>query len=287
MLWDWIMAASKVVEHLLEYDDYRKFLQDYFEEQKILSAAFSHRFFAAKAGFKTSSYCLNVIRGRFKLTQKSAEKIAAAIGLTALREAYFLTLVEFNQAEQINKMDAAWDQIVQIRRQAEFKHLTNREQSYFSKWYNPIIRELAVSSKWNGDYKALAKMVVPPITASEARDAVKNLTELGLIQKIGDHYEETSLMVDASDVSPIALKQIRRDYIQHALRAVECIPRDEQYAAFTTLAMSESSFNYVVEVMRDARKKIMAKIANDENVERVYEMMFMTFPMSTKISGEK
>lgn len=51
--------------------------------------------------------------------------------------------------------------------------------------------------------------------------------------------------------------------------------------------MSESSFNYVVEVMRDARKKIMAKIANDENVERVYEMMFMTFPMSTKISGEK
>lgn len=281
------MGVSKIIERLFDYDDYRKFLQDYFEEQKNLSAAFSHRFFAAKAGFKTSSYCLNVIRGRFKLTQKSAEKIAGALGLGALQEAFFLALVEFNQSEKIDKRDAAWAQISQIRRQAEFTHLTNREQTYFSKWYHPIIRELVVNSNWNEDYRALSKMVVPAITAAEAKDAVKTLMELGLVRKNGGRYEETSLMVDASDVSPIALKQIRRDYIQHALRAVECIPRDEQYAAFTTLAMSESSFNYVVEVMREARKKIIAKVANDIDVERVYEMMFMTFPMSTGIPKDE
>lgn len=281
------MGVSKIVESLFSYDDYRKFLQDYFEEQKSLSTAFSHRFFAAKAGFKTSSYCLNVIRGRFKLTQKSAEKISKALGLGALQQAYFLSLVEFNQSEKIDKRDAAWEQISQIKRQAEFTHLTNREQTYFSKWYHPIIRELVVTSNWNEDYRALAKMVVPAITVAEAKDAVKNLMELGLIKKTGLRYEETSLMVDATDVSPIALKQIRRDYIQHALRAVECIPRDEQYAAFTTLAMSESSFNYVVEVMREARRKIMAKISNDADVERVYEMMFMTFPMSTKIPKDE
>ncbi len=281
------MGVSKIIERLFDYDDYRKFLQDYFEEQKNLSAAFSHRFFAAKAGFKTSSYCLNVIRGRFKLTQKSAEKIAGALGLGALQEAFFLALVEFNQSEKIDKRDTAWAQISQIRRQAEFTHLTNREQTYFSKWYHPIIRELVVNSNWNEDYRALSKMVVPAITAAEAKDAVKTLMELGLVRKNGGRYEETSLMVDASDVSPIALKQIRRDYIQHALRAVECIPRDEQYAAFTTLAMSESSFNYVVEVMREARKKIIAKVANDMDVERVYEMMFMTFPMSTGIPKDE
>ncbi|MCF0221278.1 MAG: TIGR02147 family protein, partial [Fibrobacter sp.] len=274
-------------EHLFDYDDYHKFLQDYFDEQKNLSTAFSHRFFAAKAGFKTSSYCLNVIRGRFKLTQKSAEKIAAAMGMGVLQQAFFLSLVEFNQSEKIEKRDAAWEQICQVKRQAEFTHLTNREQTYFSRWYHPIIRELVVTSKWNDDYKALAKMVVPAITAAEAKDGVKNLLELGLIRKSEGRYEQTSLMIDASDVSPIALKGIRRDYIQHALRAVECIPRDEQYAAFTTLAMSEKSFHYVVQVMKEARKKIMAKISNDMDVERVYEMMFMTFPMSTRIQKDE
>jgi len=282
------MASSKVIERLFDYDDHRKFLQDYFEEQKKLSAAFSHRFFAAKAGFKTSSYCLNVIRGRFKLTRKSAEKIAKAMGLGVLQEAFFISLIELDSTEQINKRNAIWEQISQIRKQAEFTHLTNREQSYFSKWYYPIVRELVVNSDWKDDYKVLAKMVMPHITANEARESVKTLLELGMIKSSGGKYVETSLMVDASGVSPIALRQIRRDYIQHALRAVECVPRSEHYAAFTTLAMSEKSFKYVVEVMRDARKKIMAKVANDADVERVYEMMFMTFPMSEKISkGEK
>lgn len=281
------MAASKIIDRLFSYDDYRRFLQDYFEEQKNLSTAFSHRFFAAKAGFKTSSYCLNVIRGRFKLTRKSAEKIAGALGLGSLQEAFFLALVEFNQAEQINKRDSAWEQILLIKRQAEFTHLTNREQTYFSKWYHPIVRELIVNSTWNEDYRALARMVVPHITVNEARDAVKNLMELGLVKLVDGRYVETSLMVDASDVSPIALRQIRRDYIQHALRAVECVPREEYYSAFTTLAMSEKSFKYVVDVMKDARKKIMAKIANDNDVERVYEMMFMTFPMSEKIKKDE
>lgn len=281
------MCFSKVIERLFDYDDCRKFLHDYFEEQKKVSTAFSHRYFAAKAGFKTSSYCLNVIRGRFKLTQKSAEKIATAMGLGDVQRNYFLTLAEFNQSEKIEKRDLLWERILQIRKAAEFTHLTNREQTYFSKWYNPIIRELMVNSNWNEDYKVLARMVTPPITANEARNAVKNLLELGLVKKIDGGYEETSLMVDASNVSPIALHQIRRDYIQHAMRAVECIPRDEQYAAFTTLAMSEETFKYVIDVMKDARKKIMTKVANDTNVERVYEMMFMTFPMSQKISEDE
>lgn len=69
------MAASKVIERLFEYDDYRKFLQDYFEELKNQSAVFSHRFFAAKADFKTSSYCLNVIRGRLNASRIPASRL--------------------------------------------------------------------------------------------------------------------------------------------------------------------------------------------------------------------
>ena len=67
---------EKVIEHLFDYDDYRRFLEDYFEEQKSLKPVFSHRFFAAKAGFSSSSYCLNVIRGRFNLSIKSIDKLA-------------------------------------------------------------------------------------------------------------------------------------------------------------------------------------------------------------------
>lgn len=52
---------SAAIDKLFDYDNFRTFLKDYFEEQKRMRAVFSHRFFAAKAGFSSSSYCLNVL----------------------------------------------------------------------------------------------------------------------------------------------------------------------------------------------------------------------------------
>ncbi len=277
---------SIALEHLFDYDDFRKFMQDYFDEQKKLRAVFSHRFFAAKAGFSSSSYCLNVIRGRFNLTPKSIEKISKAMDFEPLQKAYFEALVQYNQAQQVDERDQAWEQILQIRRQIEFTHVTTREQAYFSKWYYPVIRELAVESDWNGDFRVLARSLTPQITTEEAREAVKNLLEWGLLKKEGERYERVSQMLDAAEIPPIALRKIRREYIQHAIGAVESMPKDERFAAFTTLAMSEKSYNYAVEVLEEARKKIIARAANDLDVERVYEMMLVAFPMSKKVGTE-
>ena len=281
------MGMSIALEHLFDYDDFRKFMQDYFEEQKKMRSVFSHRFFAAKAGFSSSSYCLNVIRGRFNLTPKSIEKISKAMDFEPLQKAYFEALVQYNQAQQVDERDQAWKQILQIRKQIDFTHITTREQAYFSKWYYPVIRELAADTQWHGDYRVLARSLTPQITTEEARDAVKNLLEWGLLRKLDDgRYVQTSQMLDAAEIPPIALRQIRREYIQHAIGAVESMPKDERFAAFTTLAMSESSYNYAVEVLEEARKKIIARASNDTNVERVYEMMLVAFPMSKKVGKE-
>lgn len=282
---------SIALEHLFDYDDFRKFLQDYFEEQKKMRAVFSHRFFAAKAGFSSSSYCLNVIRGRFNLTPKSIEKLAKAMDFEPLQKAYFEALVQYNQANQVAERENAWEQIVQIRKQIEFTHITTREQAYFSQWYYPILRELAITDNWQGDYMKLARMVEPQITTEEAREGVKNLLEWGLIREVpasdgSVHFEESAQMLDASRIPPMALRKIRREYVQHAIGAVESKPKQERFAAFTTLAMSESSYNYAVEVLEEARKKIIARAANDTNVERVYEMMVVAFPMSKKVEKE-
>lgn len=280
-------GMSIALEHLFDYDDFRKFMQDYFDEQKKLRAVFSHRFFAAKAGFSSSSYCLNVIRGRFNLTPKSIEKISKAMDFEPLQKEYFEALVQYNQAQQVDERDQAWKQILQIRKQIEFTHITTREQAYFSKWYYPVIRELAADTQWHGDYRVLARSLTPQITTEEARDAVKNLLEWGLLRKLDDgRYVQTSQMLDAAEIPPIALRQIRREYIQHAMGAVESMPKNERFAAFTTLAMSESSYNYAVEVLEEARKKIIARASNDTNVERVYEMMLVAFPMSKKVGKE-
>lgn len=274
------------LEHLFDYDDFRKFLQDYFDEQKKIRATFSHRFFAAKAGFSSSSYCLNVIRGRFNLTPKSIEKIAKAMDFEPLQKSYFEALVQYNQAEKADDRELAWKRIEEIRKSMDFTHVSTREQAYFSKWYYPVIRELVVNSDWNGNFMRLARLLDPQITTEDARRAVQHLEEWGLIRNVDGHYEETSQMLDATLVPPMALRQIRREYIQHAIGAVEQKSRNERFAAFTTLAMSENSYNYATEVLEEARRKIIARVASDTNVEKVYELMVVAFPMSKKMEKE-
>ncbi len=276
---------EKVIEHLFDYDDYRKFLEDYFEEQKNLKPVFSHRFFAAKAGFSSSSYCLNVIRGRFNLSIKSIDKLAKAIEFSAIQKQYFTALVDYNQAKRPEERDLAWNQILQIRQQLEFTHITHGQQDYFSKWYYPVLRELVVHLDWNGDYIKLARSLDPVISTEEARVAVKNLEEWGLIRELSNgRYEATSLMLDAIKVSPISLRQIRREYIQHAIGCIESKGKDERFSAFTTLSMTEESYAYAVNVLEEARKKIITRAAGDKEIEKVYELMVVLYPMSVLIN---
>lgn len=272
------------IDKLFDYDDYRRFLKDYFDEQKKMRAAFSHRFFAAKAGFSSSSYCLNVMRGRFNLTEKSIAKMTKAMGLGRGQSKYFAALVEYNQAKRVEERESAWNEIVQIRSENEFVHVSREQKEYFSKWYYPVLRELVCHPNFDGDMMHLARTVVPPISTEEARSAVENMQRWKLIRKISDKkFERTAQMLDAKNVSPMDLRKIRREYVQQAIGAVETKAPGERFAAFTTLAMSEKSYDYAVKVLEDARQKIMAKASDDPAVEKVYELMIVAYPMSEKL----
>ncbi len=275
------------IDKLFDYDDYRRFLKDYFDEQKKLRAVFSHRFFAAKAGFSSSSYCLNVIRGRFNLTEKSIAKMTKAMGLNNNQSRYFAALVEYNQAKRVEERENAWDEIVQIRSKNEFVHISHDQKDFFSKWYYPILRELVCHPDFDGDMTRLARTIVPRISTEEARSAVLNMLRWKLIEKDSKgKFRSTSLMLDAKNVSPMDLRQIRREYVQQAIGAVETKSPNERFATFTTLAMSEKSYDYAVKILEEARQKIMAKASDDSSVEKIYEMMIVAYPMSEKLGKE-
>lgn len=82
------------------------------------------------------------------------------------------------------------------------------------------------------------------------------------------------------------LRQIRREYIQHGIGAVESKKPFERFATFTTLAMSASSYDYAVRVLEEARQKIIARASDDNVVDKVYEMMILTYPMSRSVKKE-
>ena len=77
---------------MIEYIDYRKVIQDFYDEKKRASA-FSWRDFAKSAGFSSAVFLKYVCEGKKNLSKAAASSVASAMGLSEFDAAYFNTMV--------------------------------------------------------------------------------------------------------------------------------------------------------------------------------------------------
>ena len=75
------------------YYNYRKYLQDYYDYRKSVQRYFSYRSFAKKAGYSSSGFYLDLVRGRKSLTPQMLPKFIAALGLNEKEGRYFTLMM--------------------------------------------------------------------------------------------------------------------------------------------------------------------------------------------------
>jgi uncharacterized protein (TIGR02147 family) len=280
--------AGSILEKIYEYDNYRFFLRDFFAEQKRLKAAFSHRFFARKAGFATSSFCAYIIEGKRNLTLNSLKKVARGLAIRGRAATFFKFMVLYNQASTAREKELYYKKLNHIRKSSEFYSVQQAQYAYYDEWYYPVIRELAVYSGWNGNYAALGSMVVPPIQPEKARRAVEKLISIGMLIKM----ENGSLAlpyeaVTAIDVPPAVTRKTRKEYIALAQDAMEKLPVDSRHISGVTVLMSAEKFERFAARFDELRKNIITEALEDDKKEKVFQFNFQAFPLSRDITERK
>jgi uncharacterized protein (TIGR02147 family) len=273
--------TNPVNEHIYEYENYRFFLRDYFVQQKKLRAIFSHRYFARRAGFSSSSFCAHVIEGKRNLTEKSLKKMLRGLGLTGRAATYIETLVRFNQAKSVEEREQCRQALHRLRKGTRFYKVNRQQFDYFEEWYYPVIRELAVYCDWGGDFSKLASLVRPSITPEKARKAVEALVRLGLIKENEDgSYAQTSELISVENIPVPLTRKTRRELIYRAVEAMETLPVDLRHISGCTVAMNEKAYRDVVEKLDDLREYILETALDCPDVDKVYQFNFQAFPLS-------
>jgi uncharacterized protein (TIGR02147 family) len=273
-----------ITERIFEYDNYRTFLADYFTEQKAAKACFSHRYFAQKAGFASSSFCAHVIEGSKNLSPGSIQKVSAAMGLKSKAAQYFEAMVGFAQAESIADKERFFTRMNTIRKGSSFFKLACAQSAFYDEWYYAVIRELAVHCEWHGDYSLLGSLVKPPISADKAEKAVKLLLQLGLISRDRQgHYRQNASVITAAQLPPIVVRTIKKQLIFKALEAEECLEKPAKYSSGMTVAMSQDSYARAKELIDELRQKILVMAMDDAAVDQVFQANFQIFPLSEPI----
>lgn len=284
-----LRLEGEVKARLFEYDDFRRFLHDYFQEQKKLRRVFTHRFFARKGGFKNPSYAHYLIKGRYKVTPTNLKKLIKALELDSRAAEYFETLVEFNQANSFEERSENARNLEALRKKASFYRLHRDQYEFFSSWHMPVLRVIAGYGEWHGDFKRLGALVFPPISAERAKDSVETLVRIGMLAphevrnsegtKV-THYRPTSEAITTENVPPTAMAAYRREMLQRVMDTADTLSADERYIAYSTLGTSKETYTRICNYLKEVRKNIVQMALADKHIERVYQLNLNLVPLS-------
>ena len=271
---------------ILEYKDYRAYMQDYYDYRKS-HGAFSWREFCKLAGFTSPNFLKLVCMGQSKLSKVKIEPVAKAMGLTGYESEYFRQLVIFGNAVKDSVKKAALLEMARIAREHKVRVVDADAFQYYESWKYSVIRELAPMMP-GARPRDIAEECKEYVSAEEVRDIIAFLVKSGFLKKDGDKiYSQTEQTVIGSKESlPIAIRAMHKEMGGMAVRAVDRYSVNERFITGATLGVCEEAYNRIVEEVSNCCKKVVA-IANEyKDLNQVYRINFQLFPCTGKVKEE-
>lgn len=268
---------------IYEHINYREYLKAYFNDRKKRDTKFSHRFLARKLGLVSPTFMMLVMQGKRNITEELAARIASALKLNDKEGEYFACMIGFDQAKTPSEKDHYFTRMAELRKYSNVKKIEESQYEFYSKWYNIPIRELVTYPEFKGNYRWLAKKLIPSITEPQAIKAVQLLLKLGLIKKKGKGFERTSRLMSTGDqVNSVAVVNFHRSMAQIAGASLDAVPKQERDITACTVNVDEQGFQAIRKVVSECRKKILAIAEAESLVNRVYQINFQIYPVSKK-----
>ncbi|MBN1307447.1 MAG: TIGR02147 family protein [Chitinispirillaceae bacterium] len=276
--------------NIFEYQNYRLYLKDYYNEQKSTKKYFSYRYFSNKAGINASAFLYYVIEGKRNLTKSSIEKISSTISHSKEERDYFENLVFFNQAKTIAEKAMHYSRIVECRKPFDIKTIDRDQYEFYSKWYHSIIREIACMIDFKDDFGLLGSYLVPPIGAKEAQSSVELLERLGLIERDDSglyHPTDAVVGVRPAGEDVFVIEKFQLEMLDLSRRSFDAVPRSERLSASTTFSISKATFDLFKLKTREFRKELLEIARLDSRADRVYQYTFNLFPATRSTDDGK
>jgi uncharacterized protein (TIGR02147 family) len=274
---------------IFRYTDFRKYLKDVFNELKDNNHGFSHRQFSQRLGLSTSNFIWLVMQGKRNLNQALCIKMSEIFKHTPKESEYFENMVNFLQAKTHKEKDRYFSRMMALRKNSNIGKIDEDHYSYFSNWYNPIIRELVTRKGHNkNDFLSLARRVRPQITENQARKSVELLLDLGMIKEKGGSFVESNPIVSTGpEVSSLAVANFHRAMGHLAVESLDSFQKDKRDITACIVGLSKDSFEKVKEEIAACRSRILNIAAAEQNASCVYDINLQLFPLTIEEKTEE
>lgn len=275
------------MKSVIEYEDYRSFMNDYYQWKKRTSA-FSWRDFTKKGGFTSPNYMKIVCEGKSGLSKNGIEHAADAMDLVGAEREYFRQLVKFGQAKSDADKKAAYTEMKEIASAHKVRVLEGESVSFYESWKYPVLRELAPMMPGAKPLE-VTKACGGAFSAEEVRDALAFLTRAKFLKKTADDvYEQVDRSLQMSVAAmPMLVRQMHKDMADFAKEAIEKYPIDERNFTGITMGIDDDDYAEILKELENCRKRIISIATAKKGGNRVYRLNMQMFPLTEKIQNNE
>jgi uncharacterized protein (TIGR02147 family) len=223
-----------------------------------------------------------VIDGKRNLSTESIEKVSLALQLSKEEGEYFRYLVLLNQATTHEEKQHYTELIMSLGAFRKVQPLKAAQYRYYAHWYLIPVRELVGLSHFKEDPAWIARMLCPPITATEAKTALETLLELQLLRRNqnGRLVQSDATINTEDEVTSSLITRFHQEMIQKGSESITRFKPQQREVSCVTVGFSKERAQKAKELIQRFRLELLALASEDPAPERVYQIGFQFFPLS-------
>ncbi len=269
---------------VFDYLNYRLFLKDMFCHRKLKDKYFSYRYFAGKSGFASPNYIKLVIDNKRNLTNGSIAKIAKGFSLKKREREYFENLVFMNQATDHDERDRYYRKMMSSKGYGNIQKIEKASYEYFSRWYYPVIREIAIMGDGQYTSDEIANLLIPQIKPKDTEKALELLLQLGLIKKDGEgRWKQCDRAISTGpEVKSLVITNFHRDMLRLASESMERFSSEQRDISALTISINGDKMAEIKKRIVAFREEILELACSDQDDDQVVQINIQAFPLTGK-----
>jgi uncharacterized protein (TIGR02147 family) len=267
--------------NVYEYLDYKRYLEDYYHFMKMNSTKFSFRWFARKAGYSSSGYYSNVIKGVHPLSGSYVDKFIQGLELDDLEANYFHLLVKYQNAKSVVEKKKYLDELSNVK-PSHFFRLKQSHHLYYSHWYISVVHQALGVFSYTNEAKALSDFIRPRLKKQEVIESIDLLKKLNLIVQDEDGYWRPMdpSSVGGSEVGVNAIRNFQKELMSRAQESVDFVAPENRHIISTTLTANAQGVQDIKNMITDLQNKIIGYSDSHVDHDKLYHLNVQFFPMS-------
>ena len=274
-----------VKKTIYDYEDYRTFLSDSFEQLRLADSSLTYRSLAQKIGFKSSGFLLMIMKGERNMAPKTSAKVSSFLKLNREETTFFENLVQFNQATSADSRQNWARTLLESEGFKRMYLISDSQCSYYANWYHIVIREMVVLPQFKEDARWISEALEESVSPAEVTLAISTLLELGLLQRSSEGkltqttpHVKTVVQIPPSFILPFTRK-FHSVMILRAKEAIENIDPNEREISSITFVMGSKNRQKIKETIQRFRREILAMTEKDPDADNVYQLNLQLFPL--------